>query len=231
MPCRQGLDLRPLVKAATVQQDDHVAAEVPQQGTEKDGHLDRADVLGGMQVQIQSNPTALGAEGHRRDGRHLIALVPVPDNRGLTSRRPGPPHVRNQQEAALVGERQVGLQALGVFFTVGQRYRFQCAIAGSSRSVARRSGFWHDQFRALSTRLTWARCSRTPNARWITVAIRWVVHSSVANPHAAGPRSKRRGSFARCWAVNFGGRPGAGLAFNAVRPRRCTASRHKMTEL
>ena len=63
------------------------------------------------------------------------------------------------------------------------------------------------------------------------MAIRWVVHSSVSKPHAPAPRSKRRGSFARCRAVNFGGRPGAGLAAKAVGPRRATASRHRMTEL
>jgi hypothetical protein len=54
-------------------------------------------------------------------------------------------------------ERQVRLQALRVFFIVVQRYRFQRSMAASSRSSARRSGFWHDQSRALSTRPTCAR--------------------------------------------------------------------------
>src|SRR6266852_2302832 len=104
-------------------------------------------------------------------------------------------------------------------------------MAASSRSMARRSGFWHDHARAVRTRPTCALCRRTPNSRWITVAIRRVVHSSVSKPHAEAPRSKRRGSFARCRAVNFGGRPGAGLAVKAAGPRRATASRHRMTEL
>src|SRR5207247_4686609 len=55
--------------------------------------------------------------------------------------------------------------------------------------------------------------------------------NSVSNPHAEAPRSKRRGNFARCRAVNLGGRPGAALGFKAVGPRRRTASRHRMTEL
>ncbi len=104
-------------------------------------------------------------------------------------------------------------------------------MAASSRSIARRSGFWHDQSKALSTRPTCARCRRTPNSRRITVAIRRVVHSAVSKPHASAPRSKRRGNFARCRAVNLGGRPGAGFAFNAAEPRRRTASRHRITEL
>jgi len=153
----QCLHLGPLVNAAAVQQDDHMATEMAQQRAEKDGDLDRADVLVGMQVQIQADPAALGADGDGRDRRDLIALISVPDDRGLPSGRPRPPNVGDQQESAFVEERQVGLQARGVFFTAVQRYRFQRSIAVSSRSSARRSGFWHDHFSALSTRPTWAR--------------------------------------------------------------------------
>jgi hypothetical protein len=36
----------------------------------------------------------------------------------------------------------VGCQPSGVFFTLGQTDRFHSAMAASSRSTARRSGFW-----------------------------------------------------------------------------------------
>jgi hypothetical protein len=104
-------------------------------------------------------------------------------------------------------------------------------MAASSRSIARRSGFWHDQPSAVSTRPTWARWSGTPNSRWITAAIRRVVQRSVSNPHAAAPLSNSRGNLARCRPDNFGGRPVAGFACNAVGPRRRTASRQRITEL
>ena len=124
-----------------------------------------------------------------------------------------------------------GPSGAGRFFIVVQRYRFQRAMAASSRSSARRSGFWHDQFRAVSTRPTCARWRVTPNSRWMTRAMRRVVQRSVSKPHAEAPRSKRWGSLARCRAVNFGGRPEAAFAFKAVRPRRRTASLQRMTEL
>ena len=41
----QGLHVGPLVNAATVQQDDHMAAQVTQQCAQKDSHLDGGDVL------------------------------------------------------------------------------------------------------------------------------------------------------------------------------------------
>jgi len=112
------------------------------------------------------------ADGDGRDRRDLIALVAMPDDRGLPPRRPRSPNVGDQQEAALVGERQVRLQARCVFFTAVQRYRFQRSIAASSRSTARRSGFWHDQFSALSTRLICARC-RLPSTGSSAGARRW----------------------------------------------------------
>jgi hypothetical protein len=36
----------------------------------------------------------------------------------------------------------MGAQPCGVFFTRGQSVRFQHSMAASSRSTARRSGFW-----------------------------------------------------------------------------------------
>jgi len=67
-PRRQRLHVRPLVNAAAIQQDDHVTAEMTQQGAEKDGDLDIGDVLVGMQVQLEADPAALGTEGDGRNG-------------------------------------------------------------------------------------------------------------------------------------------------------------------
>lgn len=108
-------------------------------------------------MQIEADPAALGTDGNGRNRRDLVALVAVPDDRRLAPGRPRPPDVGDQQEPAFVGTRQVGLQALRVFFILVQRYRFQRSMAASSRSIARRSGFWHDQWRAMSTRPTCAR--------------------------------------------------------------------------
>ena len=156
-PRLQGLDVRPLVNAAAIQHDDHLAAEMTQQGAEEDGDLDVADILARMQMQIEANPAARCTDGDGGNRRDLVALVAVPDDWRLAPGRPGPPDIGDQQESAFVGERQMSLQALRVFFILVQRYRFQRSMAASSRSIARRSGFWHDQSRAVSIRLTCAR--------------------------------------------------------------------------
>src|SRR2546427_199377 len=65
----------------------------------------------------------------------------------------------------------------------------------------------------------------------MTVAIRPVVQRSVSNFQVVAPRRRRRGSCRCCAAVNFDGRPGAGFAVKALRPRRRTASRQRITEL
>src|SRR5881628_1057116 len=65
----------------------------------------------------------------------------------------------------------------------------------------------------------------------MTVAIRPVVQRSVSKSQVVAPRSRRRGSCRCCAVVNFGGRPGAGFAVKALRPRRRTASRQRITEL
>src|SRR5213076_2549901 len=65
----------------------------------------------------------------------------------------------------------------------------------------------------------------------MTVAIRPVVQRSVSKSQAVAPRRRRRGSCRCCAAVNFGGRPGAGFAVKALRPRRRTTSRQMITEL
>ena len=58
-----------------------------------------------------------------------------------------------------------------------------------------------------------------------------VVQRSVSKSQAVAPRRRRRGSCRCCAAVNFGGRPGAGFAVKALRPRRRTTSRQRITEL
>src|SRR2546422_6055844 len=125
-----------------------------------------------MEVDIEAHPTAAGADGYGRDRGDLVTAVAMPHHGGLPARRPRPPDVRDQQKPAFVKEHQVGVQAPGFFLISTHRYRLQRAMAVSSRSIARRSGFWHDQPKSLSTRPTWARWNRTPNARLITVAIR-----------------------------------------------------------
>ena len=88
-------------------------------------------------------------------------LVPPPlamaMNGGLALRGPGLNHVGNQLEAPFIGKYYVGAQPRSVFFIRGQSFCFQRAMAFSSRSKARRSGFWGLHCKRCIKRPTWSR--------------------------------------------------------------------------
>ena len=92
------------------------------------------------------------------------------------------------------------------------------AIAFSSRSRARRSGFW--QLHPMSRRMyqTWPGLYFTPNSRSITCATRASVHNSVGKPAARAPFKSTRSNSFFCSAVNGAGRPGWGFAWRASIP-------------
>ena len=230
MPLQQGAHIGAVVNGATVPDHDDVFSKVTEERAEEHRNLHMTDVVR-MEMDIEAESMALGTDRDGGDRGDLVVPVPVPNDRGLASWSPGPPNVGNEQDPGLVKEHELCVQAPGLFLMAVHRYRFQCATASSSRSTARLSGFWHDHPSRLSSRLTCARCSSTPNSRRITLAIRWVVHNSVVNPDAIAPWIKRRGSLFNCFELNLGGRPGVGRDCNASGPRRLTRSRHKMTEL
>ena len=97
-----------------------------------------------------------GSTARRADREPIVALG-VAEDRRLAPRRPGAPYGRREHEARFVGEDEMGLQPESPLFTRGQRVRFQRAMAASSRSRARRSGFCGPQPLRASSRLTWAR--------------------------------------------------------------------------
>lgn len=109
--------------------------------TEELADLDLADVV---QVKLVIEPETLTArtDRHARDHRDLVATVAMADDRCLSARGPRSEHVGDQEEPRFVAEYDVGAQPSGVFFTLGQTWRFHRRIASSSRSMARRSGFW-----------------------------------------------------------------------------------------
>lgn len=142
---------------AIVQQHDEVAGDLAQQVAEECRNLFALDIVF-VQLAVQRAVIALRADGDARDGRDAVVRIPVPHDRGLAHRTPGLPDRRDQEEARFVGEDEVGRQPCGVFFTQGQTERFHSAMAVSSRSTARRSGFWWLQpswCRSLPTWLRW----------------------------------------------------------------------------
>jgi len=130
-----------LVDAGLVPEEEDGAAEMAQQVPEERAHLVVPDVLR-VDLEVEADPLALGRDADPGDDREAIAAVAMADDRRLPTRRPGLAQGRDQEEARLVGEDDVGTQPRSVFFTRGQSFRFQRSMRTSSRSRARRSGFW-----------------------------------------------------------------------------------------
>lgn len=129
------------VNGSQIPKNVDMAAQMSQQMAEKGTDLRVLDVLG-VQPVVQAQAMAPGADGNPRDDRDAIAPGAMAYDRRLPSRGPGVADARDQEEARFVREDDVGREPRGVFFTCTQRWRFHRSTLASSRSRARRSGFW-----------------------------------------------------------------------------------------
>lgn len=153
----QQLDQRTtLVGLGAIQDGDDRPAKVAQEMAEEERHAGLTDVLK-RELVVQAKTLTLRTDRDRRDDRNPIVPLTVAVDGRLTSRRPSPQHGGNQEETRFVRKDEVGTQPCGVFFTRGQVLRFQRSMARSSRSTARRSGFWWLQLRLCMSRPTWSR--------------------------------------------------------------------------
>ena len=129
------------VDRAIVPHDDQLTWDLPQEMAQEEGDLFSLDVVL-VEVAVQCAVETPWADGDARDGRDAVVTIVMAQDRCLTYGAPRLAYSWNQEEAGFVDEDEVGCQPCGVFFTAGHTVRFQCAIAASSRSIARRSGFW-----------------------------------------------------------------------------------------
>lgn len=129
------------VDFAVVQQNDQMSADLAQQMAQEPGDLFALNVVL-VELAVKRTVKTPRTDRDTGDGRYTVMTLPVTNDRCLSDRAPGLADSRNQQEARFVDKDDVGRQPCGVFFTAGQTVRFQSAMAVSSRSMARRSGFW-----------------------------------------------------------------------------------------
>ena len=130
-----------LVNLSVVEEGDDLSAQMAQDIVQKTADHVAVDVRV-KQLAVQPQVSALRADGDSGDRRDPIVAIDVAMDWRLTARTPRLAHRRNQQKARFVEEKDVGPQPCGVFFTRGHAVRFHRAMASSSRSMARRSGFW-----------------------------------------------------------------------------------------
>ncbi len=137
----QGPNRLALVDRAPIPKQHHRAAEMAEQMPDEVADLRMPEVLR-VETVVQAETAAARAHGDSRDdGDPVSPLVVVNDGR-LSARGPRLVNTRDQEEARLVGEDEVGTQPRGFFLMRGHSSRFQRLIRSSLSSRARRSGFW-----------------------------------------------------------------------------------------
>ena len=141
MTPKQRVNRSALVNLSVVEEGDDVSPQMAQDISQEAADHVAVDIRV-EQLTVQPQPPTLRADGDSGDGRYPIVAVDVAVKRRLATRAPGLAHRGDQQKARFVEEEQVGPQPRGVFFRRGHTVRFHRAMASSSRSMARRSGFW-----------------------------------------------------------------------------------------
>lgn len=133
---------RTAVDVGVVEQHVDGATKMTQQVTQERHDVRGVEVLVQLAVEVEPAATPAGAERQSREHRNTVVPVPVTQQGRVAPWCPGAPHAGRQLESRFVEEDKVGAQPRGVFFTRAQSRVFQRSIAASSRSSARRSGFW-----------------------------------------------------------------------------------------
>jgi len=115
------------------------------------------DISLGMKAEKELDTLTSRRNDQGGDNGNFPKVVrPLPEARCLTAGSPSSPHKWNHQEPAFIEKNKGGAYARGVFFTRGQSALIQDRMASSSRSTARRCGFWGLQPRECKTRPIWS---------------------------------------------------------------------------
>lgn len=91
---------------AAIPQEDHLAAQVFEQLPKEDDHFGRPDVLLRMESGVEGEALELRRYRDCRDDRGFLPVSGTPQDRGPSSRGPGPADIGDQQEAALIEKYQ-----------------------------------------------------------------------------------------------------------------------------
>ena len=153
MPMQKATELIPFVNLAVVPEQNDLAAQMSEKVAQESADFRTTDVYP-MEVKVEGDPMALGTDRQGGNQRHLAMLIAVSGDRGLSPGRPRAANGSDQQEARFVKEDKVGAQVQSPLFMRGHSSRFHRSMRSSSRSRARRSGFWQLHFTRWRSRPT-----------------------------------------------------------------------------
>lgn len=102
--------------AAAIPDEHDRPAQVAQEVAQEPDDLQPRDV-GGVETEVEPQFLARGRDGDGGDGRDAIPPVAVPEDGGPADRGPGLADVRDEEEAALVEEREMGPKPAGFFLS------------------------------------------------------------------------------------------------------------------
>lgn len=104
------------VDRAAIPEQHNRSTQVAQKVTQEADDLHPRNV-GAVETKVKSKPLARWGDSDCGDGRNPLPAVAVSKDRGMTDRRPGLAHVRDQEESAFVEEYEMGPKSLGFFLT------------------------------------------------------------------------------------------------------------------
>src|SRR5215204_1302770 len=135
------------VRRQTIPDDRQPAADVLLEVFQELDHLRSLDAAGEeSEIEIPN--------GDACHGRKTLPVERILQHRSLATRSPGSNPVWPLAQTAFVHKNYGSVLLERFFFISGQRTRFHCKIAGSSRCVARPTGRWQLQPRERNIRQT-----------------------------------------------------------------------------
>lgn len=105
----------PAMHSAVIPQEKNRPPQVSEQISQKLRHLAVFDVLIGMEMGIEGNPSLLRRKTDRRNGRDLGPVAGASQDRRFPLGRPSPTNIGDEQKAGLIQKDQVGSKPFGVF--------------------------------------------------------------------------------------------------------------------
>jgi hypothetical protein len=98
MSAQQPADVLALVDGASIPEEHNRSGNLAQEIVKEDGYLYMGNVLS-VEVQVEPEALSTKTDGDRRNGRDLVALKAMLDERCLSTGCPGPADVGNQEKA------------------------------------------------------------------------------------------------------------------------------------